>query len=261
MREVTLVAEPRPEAGSAPARRLRREGRVPAVVYGLDHQPESVTVSAQEMMQVLHRVGHNALINLKVGDGDGSLTMAREVQRHPVRGELVHIDFVRIRADQAVQADIAVHILGEPIGAKEGGMLEQVLFTVTVSAKPRELPANFELDVSELKVGDAKRIEDLTAPEGVEILNEPDAVVAQCLVPRVLEEAPVLSMEELAQLEGLSEEELEALQELAAAKAAEEAEGEAPEGEAAEGDAVEGAGEGAAAEGAGEAGGENSGEG
>ncbi|HLF99828.1 MAG TPA: 50S ribosomal protein L25 [Acidimicrobiia bacterium] len=226
MREVTLVAEPRPEKGSAPARRLRRSGKVPAVVYGLESEPVQVSVSQQEMMHVIHRVGVNALINLEVDGSGGLLTMAREVQRHPIKGDLMHIDFVRIRADVAVQADVAVHVLGEPIGAKEGGVLEHVLFTVSVSAKPREIPENFEIDVSDLGVGDAKRVSDLDVPEGVEILNDPEAVVVNCLVPRISEEAVTLSAEELAQLEGLSDEELSALRQLAAAKAGDEGEGE-----------------------------------
>ena len=249
MREVTLPAEPRPLKGSAPARRFRREGKVPAVVYGLDAEPIPVTVSARDLQNVLHRVGLNALINLDV-EGDSHLTMAREIQRHPVKGDLVHVDFVRIRADQPVQADVAVHLMGEPAGAKEGGVLEHVLFTVTVSAKPRELPEHLEIDVSELNVGDAKRVGDLTAPAGVEILNDPEAVVANCLVPRVMEEGPTLSAEELATLEGLSEDELAALKELAAAKAAEEAPEEEPtEAEAEAAPAEGGGGEEASGEG------------
>lgn len=247
MREVKLAAQPRPEKGSAPARRFRREGRVPAVVYGLEADPITVTVSSQELQNVLHRVGANALINLEF-DGDAMLTMAREVQRHPVKGDLVHVDFVRIRADQAVQAEVGVHLTGEPVGAKEGGVLEQVLFTVTVSAKPREIPEYLEIDVSDLKVGENKRVADLFAPEGVDLLTDPEQVVANCLVPRVLEEGPTLSADEMAELEGLSEEELEALRELAAARAAEAevAEGEAPP----EGEAADAAGEGAGGEGA-----------
>lgn len=231
MREVTLVAEPRPEHGSPASRRLRRSGKVPAVVYGLESEPVPVAVSAKEMMHVIHRVGINALINLEVDGHEGLLTMAREVQRHPIKGELVHIDFVRIRADVAVQAEIAVHLTGEPIGAKEGGVLEQALFTVTVSAKPRELPASFEIDVSDLAMGDSKKVADLEVPAGVEMLSDPDAAVANCLIPRV-SETP-LTAEEIALLEGLSEDELSALRELASAKEG-EAEGEA-EGEGGEG--------------------------
>ncbi|MBI2170053.1 MAG: 50S ribosomal protein L25 [Actinobacteria bacterium] len=246
MREVTLAAAPRPQSGTGPARRMRREGLVPAIIYGLETEPVSVSVSAQEFSHVMHRIGLNALINLDVAGGETQLTMAREIQRHPVRGDLVHVDFVRIRADQPVQAEVAVHLHGEPEGGKEGGVLEHALFTVTVSAKPREIPESFDLDVSELKVGEQKRVGDLRPPEGVEILNDPDAVIANVLVPRVIEEEVFVSMEELAELEGLSEDELAALKELAAAKA--EAEAEVEEGTGAEGEGAE-AKEGTGAEG------------
>lgn len=259
-----MAAEPRPQKGSAPARRFRREGKVPAVVYGLEAEPITVTVSERELRNVLHRVGVNALINLEC-EGDAMLTMAREVQRHPIKGDLLHVDFVRIRADQPVQAEVAVHLTGEPAGLKEGGVLEHALFTVTVTAKPREIPEHLEIDVSALNIGDQKRVSDLVAPEGVEILTDPEGVVANVLVPRVIEEGPTLSAEELAELEGLSEEELEALRELAVAMAAEEAEegeegeeGEAPEGQ--EGEAPEAEGAPPGGEGAGGGGEEPSGE-
>lgn len=250
MREVTITAETRDDAqkGSAPSRRLRHQGRVPAVVYGLETEPDAVTVSAHEMQNVLHRVGVNALINLTFGD-TAQLTMAREVQRHPVRGDLVHIDFVRIREDEAVQAEVAVHLMGEPVGAKEGGVLEHVSFTVTVSARPRELPESIELDVSDLNVGEQKRVSDLPVPAGVELVGDPEQVVANLVVPRVEEAAVALSAEEAAELEGLSEEELEALQVLADARV-EEGEGEEGEqGEGASDDGDSGEGEASSEEG------------
>lgn len=230
MREITLTATPRDESfiGSSPSRRLRREGRVPAVVYGLGDAAVPVTVDAREMQRALI-YGANALINLQIGD-DGQLTMTKDIQRHPVRGDLVHVDFVRIRADQEVQAEVLIHLTGEPEGAKEGGVLEHVLFTVGVSAKPRDLPESIEIDVSDLGVGEQKRVGDLETAPGVELLNDPDQVVANVVVPRLEEAAPpTLSAEEVTELEGLSEEELDALKELAAAKAPEEAAEEAEE--------------------------------
>lgn len=243
MQEVSLSARPREQRGSRAARRLRREGLVPAVVYGLDSEALSVTVSAREVQQLLSKAGVNALINLEV-DGENQLTMARELQRHPIRGDLVHVDFVRIREDVAVEADIPVHLVGEPAGLKEGGVLEHVLFDVTVTAKPRELPESIEIDVSDLNIGEQKRVADLPFPPGVEPITDPERVVANVVVPRVEEEEEIgLTPEEVEELEGLSEEELEALAELAAEAAEEEGleEGELPEGEeaAAEGGADE----------------------
>lgn len=257
MQEVNLAAETRELRGSSHARRLRRDGRVPAIVYGLDTDSQSVTVEARELYQLLAKAGSNVLINLQV-DGGEQLTMAREVQRHPIRGELVHVDFVRIREDVAVEADVPIHLVGEPVGLKEGGVLEHVLFEVEISAKPREIPTSIELDVTSLEVGEQKRVEDLAFPAGVEPLTEPERVVANVVIPRLEEEEGEveLSEEELEELEGLSEEELEELKDLAA-EISEEIEGEAEAGEVAD-EIDELAGEGGEA---GEGEGDESGEG
>lgn len=245
MERVDITAEPRAELGTRPARRLRRAGGLPAVVYGLGQPAEPVVVDAREIQRVLHRVGHNALINLRVGDRT-QLTMTREVQRHPVKGDLVHVDFVRIREDVAVEASVPVHLVGEPAGAREGGVLEHVLFEVVVRAKPADIPQSLELDVSELKVGENKQVADIVPPPGVELVTEPDRVVANVLAPRVAVEVELagLGPDEIAELEGLSQEELEALRALAEAAPAEGA----PEAEA--------GGEAGAEAGGGEAGGE-----
>jgi large subunit ribosomal protein L25 len=188
MADVILEAEARPELGSGPAGRYRRAGRVPAVVYGLDTDPEAVTVGALELERILHgEAGANTLINLKIGDGD-ALALARQIQRHPTRGDLVHVDFVRIRRDVAVQAEVTVQLDGEAPGTREGGMLEQLLFTVTVEAKPGDIPTAIEGDVSELALGDQLRVSDLAVPAGVVLQHEEDELVAQVTVPRGLAE-------------------------------------------------------------------------
>jgi large subunit ribosomal protein L25 len=227
--QITLVAERRDERGTRPARRARRAGRLPGVVYGLGKDAVAVTIDRNEMVKLLHRAGHNALINLEVeGEGAGQLTLAREIQRHPVRGDLVHVDFVRIRADLPVDASVPVRLEGDPVGLKEGGVLEHVLFEVAIRAKPADIPQQFELDVSALSVGENLRATDLTLPAGVELVTDPDAVVANVVAPRVAEEAS-LTPEQLAELEGLTEEELDALKAFAQAAPA-EAEGEGAEG-------------------------------
>jgi large subunit ribosomal protein L25 len=138
MPDIVLTAEPRTAVGSRPAGRLRREGKVPAVVYGLRTDTLNVTVPARELAHILAgEAGANTLITLKV-DGDDVLTLARQIQRHPTRGDLVHVDFVRIRRDVAVQAEIPVHLVGEePEGVRDGGLLEQLLFTLSIEATPR----------------------------------------------------------------------------------------------------------------------------
>ena len=189
MPDITLATEPRRELGSRPAGRLRREGKVPAVVYGLGADTVSVTVPSRELQHILAGgSGANTLITLNV-DGESVLTLARQIHRHPTRGELVHVDFIRIRRDVAVSAEIPVHLLGEATGVRDGGLLEQLLFQLTVEAMPGNIPVSIEIDVSDLAIGDQLRVEDIPLPAGVETQAEPDFVVAQVAAPRVVTEA------------------------------------------------------------------------
>jgi len=221
MADVILQAEPRDQLGSRNAGRIRREGLLPAVVYGLQTDSVSVTVSARELDHALHSAsGANTLITLKIEGQDDALALARQIQRHPTRNELVHVDFVRVRRDVAVAAEIPLNMEGEPPGVKEGGVLEQLFFTVTVEALPGNIPTSITVDVSHLALGDQLRVADLPIPEGVSVQHEPDELVVQISIPR-----------------GLSEEEEAAEAALEAAEGEEGAEG------AAEGGASDGGGD------------------
>lgn len=213
MADITLVAEQRPEKGSRPSGRLRRAGKVPAVVYGLDTDTLMVTVPARDLGHILAgESGANTLITLKV-DGDDVLTLARQIQRHPTRGELMHVDFIRIRRDVAVSAEIPVHLVGEATGVRDGGLIEQLIFNLTVEAMPGNIPVSLEVDVSALAIGDQIRVSEVPLGEGVATQVDVDTVVVQVAAPRVVTE------EEEAELaEGEADE------------AATEAEGDAAEG-------------------------------
>ena len=189
MPDITLATEKRTELGSRPSGRLRRQGKVPAVVYGLDTDSVSITVPARELQHILAgESGANTLITLDV-DGDRVLTLARQIHRHPTRGELVHVDFIRISRDIAVSAEIPVHLLGEPTGVRDGGLLEQLLFNLTVEAMPGNIPVSIEIDVTALAIGDQLRVEDLPLPVGVVTHAESDFVIAQVAAPRIATEA------------------------------------------------------------------------
>jgi large subunit ribosomal protein L25 len=206
MADATLTAERRDTTGKKRAAgRVRREGLVPGVVYGLGEENVSITVSQRELAHILSG-GANTVITLKV-DGGNQLTLARQIQRHPIKGTYVHVDFIRVRADQTIQADVQVHLIGESEGATRGGVLEQMLHTVSVEARPADIPHELEIDITALQIGDSLRVRDLTVPAGVVILIDADEPVVQVSQPRVAEEV------------------------------AAPAEGEAVEGEAAEGEA------------------------
>jgi len=188
MVDVTLTAEKRTELGSAAAGRYRRAGKLPATVYGLSHEPQSVLVSAHDLDGIL-RHGANTLITLSL-DGDDALTLARQVQRHPTRGDLVHVDFVRVRRDVAVSAEVTLHLEGDPVGVREGGgLLEQLLFSLTVEAMPGSIPESLTADVSGLELGGQLHVRNVSVPAGVELQHEDDELVAQVTVPRGLTEA------------------------------------------------------------------------
>ncbi len=217
MADITLVAEQRPEKGSRPSGRLRRAGKVPAVVYGLGVDTLMVTVPARELGHILSGAsGANTLITLEV-DGDDFLTLARQIQRHPTRGELMHVDFIRIRRDVAVSAEIPVHLVGEATGVRDGGLLEQLIFNLTIEAMPGNIPVSLEVDVSALAIGDQIHVSDVPLGDGVATQVEGETVVAQVAAPRVATEG-----EEGEAVEG---EEGEAAATEAAAEAAEGGDG------------------------------------
>lgn len=185
MSDITLASEPRTETGSGPAGRLRKAGKVPAVVYGLGTDAVSISVPARELSHALSgESGANALITLDV-DGESVLTLARQIHRHPTRGEYVHVDFVRISRDVSVSADIPVNLNGEPKGVRDGGLLEQLMFNLTIEAKPGNIPVSIEFDITHLEINDQILVSGLPLPEGVTTPADETQVVAQVTQRRV----------------------------------------------------------------------------
>lgn len=193
-KQVALAAHPRPGTGKSEARGLRFEGRVPAVTYGSDTAPTPVSVDARELYHALHTdAGMNAIIRLEF-DGREQLTLAREIQRHPVRRDILHVDFVAISRTQRVTADIPIRVDGEAKGVVEdGGIAEQPMYTLQVEVLPLEMPDEIVVDISEMEIGDVMRVSDLELPRGVEALDDPETTVVtvyfeQMDVPEVGEE-------------------------------------------------------------------------
>ena len=180
MNEVSLVADVGRVKGSSEARRLRTAGKVPGVLYGHGIDPLPLSVGARELRAALTSdAGLNALISLDV-DGDRHLAMARQIQKHPVRRSIDHIDFVIVRRDEVVSAEVNVHLVGEAQEVERAdGLVEQQMFSLVVHAKPGDIPNAIEVDISDLKIGEAIRVGDLTLPAGVTTEVDPeDTVVA-----------------------------------------------------------------------------------
>lgn len=187
--QVTIVAESRTASGKGVAGRLRADGRVPAVVYGAEVDATPVHVDALELFHAIHtEAGTNVLINLQV-DGDEHLTILREVQRHPVRGDVLHVDFVALQRGIRIRVEVPVHLEGaEDVAAP--GVVQHVLHTVPIQVRPLDIPSAFTLEVGEMVIGDVLRVEDLELPEDAEFDIEPDRTVVSVVAPTVIEEEP-----------------------------------------------------------------------
>lgn len=192
MDQVKLSGAERDAGGSRSARRLRRQGQVPAIVYGRGESAFAVAINARELDAALHtEAGTNALIDLNVNDS-AHLTVAREIQRHPVRGDIIHLDFVKISLAEKIEAEVALEAEGIPFGVREdGGILETVRAFVIVEALPTEIPSSILADIDGLRIGESFSVSDLVAVEGVEFLDDPDTTLYTVVAPRVEEEVAV----------------------------------------------------------------------
>lgn len=195
MDQVTLRAQPRAVFGTRPAKRMRRDGLVPAVVYGKDADTKSITVNGRELYSVLHTdAGRNALINLEIEGGSEVLAVARELQRHPVRGEIIHLDLIQISLDEQIAAEISVEYVGTPQGViDDGGFVEAIAATVNIMALPMAIPGSIVVEIAHMVTGDTLKVSDLPAIEGVEYTDEIDRPLVTVLLPRVEEEVAVLT--------------------------------------------------------------------
>ena len=193
--EITLEATNRDKTGSAESRRLRLTGFIPAVMYGLGSEPESLLINAREFNNALKtEAGSNVILNVNVGK-DSIPALAREIQRHAYKDEIVHVDLIRIDLSQTVEADVQVNFLGTPLGVKEeGGVVQTVNNTISINALPTSIPSSIDIDISELNVGDNVTATDIDLPDGVELTSEDDeSILVTITIPRaVVEEEEVL---------------------------------------------------------------------
>jgi large subunit ribosomal protein L25 len=177
--EISLTATTGRATGTGPSRRVRTDGQIPAVVYGLGRDPLAVSVPWAELRRVLStEAGQNALIELEI-DGERSLSMVTDLQRHPVRRDVIHVDFLRIDPDHPLSVDvpIALHGIAPAVEARKG-MIDQLMYTLTVQARPADIPSQVDADISHLEIGTTYTVSDLTMPEGVSTNVDPSTVVA-----------------------------------------------------------------------------------
>ncbi|MBV9416971.1 MAG: 50S ribosomal protein L25 [Solirubrobacterales bacterium] len=184
-----LTVERREVAGSRAARRLRRSGSVPGILYGGGEEPVAFQVDARLLRQTLAHAG--AVIELSVDGAGATPVVVKELTRHPVNGETVHIDLLRVRLDQAIHATVVLELVGadDAPGVKEGGVLEQVTRELNIEALPGDIPDAIHHDVSGVQIGDTITLEALTPPHGVTLMDDPETVVATVTPPKLQLEA------------------------------------------------------------------------
>lgn len=190
---VELLAESRSKYGKGAARRLRREDKVPGIVYGPKAQPLPVAVAANALERLLKEMGKESkLLQLTVEDGnDRQLrqVLIREVQVHPVRRRFLHIDFYEVPLDHPIVVEVPIELLGEPVGVKQGGMLNLVRRTLAVRCLPAEIPDRVSIDVTALGVGAAVHVADLVGNYSFELVDDAHMTVVTINAPEGLTEA------------------------------------------------------------------------
>ena len=189
MDTVELKVRKREKKGKGRARRLRAGGEIPGVVYSKGKDATSLAVYFADLKKALGS-GSNVVLQLNFADasGDEQFAVVKDIQIHPTKPEILHFDLHGVDLDTEIEAAVPVELVGSAPGVKEGGVLDHQLWEIVVEALPTAVPSVMEIDVSALGIGDQARIEDMRIPEGVKILNEPEAVVVSILAPEMEEE-------------------------------------------------------------------------
>ncbi len=197
MQEIVVEATPREERGKNAARRIRRTGQIPAVLYGGASKPLPVAVNAKQVAGILRsEAGHNTIFTVKLPEGRHK-AMLKDWQVDPVKGSLLHVDLLRVAMDVRMRVKVPVHTFGEPQGVKlQGGIFEMVTREVEIECLPSEIPDEFKVDVTELMIGKQLRAADLPLDaQKMKLLTDPQRVIAHVVALRAEEEKPAEAVE------------------------------------------------------------------
>jgi large subunit ribosomal protein L25 len=203
MASAQLSGNVRENGGKGVARSLRSAGRIPAVIYGHGREPQSLSIETRELEKLLsHISAENTVIDLTV-DGKSARTLIREIQRHPFKRQILHVDFQELVAGEKVIVRLPIVLMGVPAGVRmDGGVLDQTLRELEVEVDPSNIPNHVEVDVTELHIGSSVHVSDITLPEGVEIVGDGDASVCVVSAPRAaVEETAAEAADETAEPE------------------------------------------------------------
>src|SRR5690625_119378 len=188
---VKLKATERNDLRGSVTKQLRSEGFIPGVVYGKEKDTKSISVNELDLIKTVRDEGRNAIISLDIENSDSIDVMLHEYQMHPVRDEILHVDFYAIDLTEEIDVLVALRLEGEAQGSKDGGILQQPLFELQVRAKPNEIPDEITVDISSLEIGESIAISDLPQKDEYEFLEDPETTVAVVLAPESEEEEEV----------------------------------------------------------------------
>jgi large subunit ribosomal protein L25 len=206
MERYNIRVEVREETGKGVARRLRRDGLLPGVVYGRTREPQPLTV---DPVQLQNKLGGNAIFDLAIINNDQETretVMVKEVQKDPIKGKLMHIDFQHISMDEKITISVSINLQGDAVGIKEGGVLQQLLREVEIECFPADIPEELSLSVEGLEIGNSLLVSDLEVPEEIKIKTPLDEVIVTIVTPTEIIEEEEEEEEEFTEPEVIGEE-------------------------------------------------------
>ncbi len=208
MQQVRLEAQKREASGKGAARGMRRAGNLPGVLYGRKNEVIPIQIDVRGFQDFLHNYGENAFINLEIADHGTENVMVKEIQRDPVSNQLLHTDLLRISMDEPITSPVPITLVGSAPGIREGGILEFPHRQLTLHCLPTLLPEEIEVDINGLEIDDRVSVEDVSLPEGIEVLDDPNTRIVAVVPPRI-EEEPEVEAEEGMEVEVAVDEDAE----------------------------------------------------
>ena len=207
MQQARLDAQVRDDVGKGVARSLRRAGKVPAVLYGRKQDAVSLQIDDRTFQTLLRNYGSNVLINLVLGNDDEQTVVIKDLQRHPVKRNVLHADFQRISLDEKITTQVSIETVGTPVGVRDGGVLTITRRQVSVNCLPLDTPEFLRINVEDLSIGDSFRVSDIEIDDMIEILEDETTQIAAVIEPKVVLETITAEEEEIEGEEGLEDEE------------------------------------------------------
>jgi large subunit ribosomal protein L25 len=196
MASAQLSAKPRDGTGKGSARSLRAQGQVPAIIYGHGRDPQPLAIDTRELEKLLSKISAESTVIELSMDGKSARTLIREIQRHPFKRQILHVDFQELVAGEKVTVRIPIVLTGIPEGVRvDGGILDQVMRELEIEVDPANIPNHVEVDVNPLRIGDSVHVRDIALPEGVELVGEADSTVCVVSAPRAVVETVVATEE------------------------------------------------------------------